>query len=182
MAANLGHRGAAAALAAVTARCEREFALEEAAVTARRRADDGDVDAMVEFAELCWRGKGMAVDAELAIEYWGLAAEAGSADAMARLGALWARGDAFGKDLEEALRWFRAGSEAGNRQCQWEMGRAFELGLGVSEDRMAALTYYRMAGDGPFDASIPAMSMARRDYMRLMETIKKEAEERPPDE
>jgi TPR repeat protein len=134
---------------------------------------------MLEFAQMSWQGKGAPVDAELALEYWGLAAEGGSAEAMARLGALWARGDAFGKDLEEAVRWFRAGSEAGNRQCQWEMGRALELGLGVREDRMTALTYYRMAGDGPFDASIPAMSLARRDYMRLLDAIKKEADDKP---
>jgi TPR repeat protein len=174
MAANLGHRGATEALAAVTERCEREFALEEGTRVARRKADDGDVDAMVEFGGLCWRGKGMVVDAELAIEYWGLAAEAGSTEAMARLGALWARSDTFGKDLEEAVRWFRIGSDAGNRQCQWEMGRALELGLGVKEDRLTALSYYRMAGDGPFDPSIPAMSLARRDYIRLLDAIKKE--------
>jgi TPR repeat protein len=109
-----------------------------------------------------------------ALEYWTLAAELGNAEAMGKLGALLARGEEFKQDLEAAFRWFKMGADLGNRQCQWEVGRALENGNGVKEDRQAALKFYKMAGDGALDASVPAMSWARRDFMRLIEAIRKE--------
>jgi TPR repeat protein len=148
--------------------------LEKQARALKRKADDGDVAAMVEFGTVCWRGKGRVADGELAIEYWGIAAEAGSAEAMAKLGGLWARGEVFGQDLEEAAKWFRKGAELGHKHCQWEMAKALEAGIGVKEDKKEALNWYKLAGEGLLDPSIPAISWARRDYMRLAEIIRKE--------
>jgi TPR repeat protein len=66
------------------------------------------------------------------------------------------------------------GADLGNRQCQWAVGRALENGTGSKQDRQAALKFYKMAGDGAFDSSVPAMSWARRDFMRLIEAIRKD--------
>ena len=98
-------------------------------------------------------GIGMGRDAELAFDWYSMAAEQGYVPAMAALGGLFFAGRGIKTDDAEGIRWYRRAAEQGDARSQAVLGVAYEKGLGVEPDREAALKWYaRAAAQGNRDA------------------------------
>ena len=108
-----------------------------------KKADAGDVEAMIDVAGRYYRGAGSPVDYEKAMHYDKMAAEAGNARSMYMVGTYYKRGLGAAKDQKMANEWFRKAALKGYGQAITELGgensTEYKQALaehGSSDDRM----------------------------------------------
>ena len=78
-----------------------------------------------------YKGDGVSVDKQKAVELWQKAAELGNDKAQYNLGACYNDGDGVEKNKEEAVKWFRKAAEQGNAEAQFNLGNRYYAGDGV---------------------------------------------------
>ena len=148
-----------------TAQAPTDLAPEVAEL--HRKADAGNVYAMVQLAHAYERGEGAPRDAEEAIAWFKKAANGGDAYAMYRLARLYATGSGVQKDYVEAFGWYKRAAGAGNSEAMYDLGRAYETGSGVGEDVQQAVVWYTKAyqhGNQPAKAALVRLGEGYEDH------------------
>ena len=87
------------------------------------------------------------VSAELAIQWYQVAAEQGSRDAQLNLGRIYYKGKYAKQDYKMAAEWFLKAAEQGEPVSQRLLGNIYRKGLGVKENDDEALKWYKKSAD-----------------------------------
>jgi TPR repeat protein len=140
----------------------------EAFALLRPLAEQGVARAQFRLAVMYQRGRGVAENAGLALE-WARkalpslrrAAEGGEAWAQSDLGTLYEQGFALEKDEAEAVRWYRRAATQGYAGAQTNLGVMYAQGRGVERSREQAVEWLNKAaaqGDRIARENLRAMS------------------------
>jgi TPR repeat protein len=128
---------------------------EELVDELRRKADQGDTDAMVDYGILLERGDGVPQDLFEARRRYRQAAGRGNLRGMVNLGSFLVTGRGGRRDQKEAQGWFRRAAEAGSPAGMRCLANLLFSGLGVPPDPEQGLTWYRRAAEA---GDLPARS------------------------
>ncbi len=110
-------------------------------------AGAGDLEATYRIGRLYARGRGVAQDDTVAVEWFRKAARQGYAPAQNDLGTMYEQGRGVERDDVQAVRWFRAAAESGRAAAQANLATMYELGRGVAADDGAAFRWYALAAE-----------------------------------
>ena len=122
---------------------------------ARASAGKGSKYGQWALGELYRKGKGgVAKDAALALEQYGLAAAQGNDMAHTSLGLMYHKGRGVARDYAQALFWFRLAAAQWSGVAMYNVGMYYETGRCVAADRAEAIAWYRRAIKAGFE--IPA--------------------------
>jgi len=108
-------------------------------------AEQGNVDALVNMAQLYRLGLGVDQDDAKAYELYEKAANKGSDDAQVNVAFQLLMGRGVDQDREAAAGWFAKASDRGNALAQYNLGLMYEKGIGVDQDQEFALELYQVA-------------------------------------
>ncbi|MHB1358118.1 MAG: trypsin-like peptidase domain-containing protein [Rhodocyclaceae bacterium] len=114
-----------------------------------KKAEAGDVLAMVEVGMAYKKGDGLPQDVGKAVEWFEKAAAQGNTDAQYRLGELYYLGEK--PDFSKALEWLQLAAEKGNAWAQNLLAVMFYKGEGVSRDLAKAVDLVQKAAAQGFD-------------------------------
>lgn len=108
-------------------------------------AKNGHVQSQYELAYCLQNGKGVAVDIDLAQNYYRLAAEKGHSSSQYALGnILECFGDTSNQArIEEAAKWYLAAAMQGNELAQSSLGICYLYGKGVHADTSSAFKWFK---------------------------------------
>lgn len=108
-------------------------------------ADQGEPDAMYEWALCLSQGEGVELDPAEAAVFYKLAVDEGHARAANGLGC--AYGDGYGvvRDLEKSYAYKAVGAKLGFHSAQFNLGLCYEKGTGVEQDWRLAFEWYQKA-------------------------------------
>ncbi|MDO5132065.1 MAG: tetratricopeptide repeat protein [Eubacteriales bacterium] len=136
----------------------------------QRRAAQGDVRAMLEYAMRLKRGIDCEQDLSLAVEYYAEAAARGSGEAARQLGMCYTNGTGVTRDLKKAADCYRRGAALGNPDAMYRLFQVLSVGEGTPADldqadqwlqraakaghRRAAATYRRLSASGKTSSSL----------------------------
>jgi TPR repeat protein len=99
------------------------------------------------YAAALETGNGCRQNAELAFEYYGIAARNGFALAMYSFGRCYLFGIGTPKDVVEGSQWFKRSADAGNEfGCYW-YALCLQRGEGVAQNSREAILYHGMAAE-----------------------------------
>lgn len=115
--------------------------------TAKSRADNGDVDAMLRLADIYANGEGVKKDFSKAFKLHRKAAETGSARAQCLLGLDYADGLGTKKDAAQAIKYLRMSADQGWPSAQFDLGLCYALGTVPGKSASDAVIWYRKAAD-----------------------------------
>ncbi len=121
--------------------------LEAQAKWFSRRAEEGDVEAMFQLANVTFEGQGVARDDAAAAALYRKAALAGHSAAQYALGWMHQQGRGVVRDVHSAVVWFRRAASAGHVWAQHNLGAAFLGGEGVVQDDGQARVWYQAAAE-----------------------------------
>jgi len=93
----------------------QEYIKRDAAIRAKAAA--GDIESMLELAEIYAQGMGVPKDYAKAADCYRKAADAGSASAMLKLGMLYNTGKGVPKNMDEAAAWYKKAADKGNQNA-----------------------------------------------------------------
>lgn len=110
-------------------------------------AEDGDVEATRNLAQLYRLGLGVEKDDAAAFALYKVAAEQGNADAQVNTAYMLLFGKGTELDREEAATWFAKASDQGNARAHYNLALMHEKGIGVTKDEDYAIELYRLAAD-----------------------------------
>lgn len=116
-----------------------------AAAALHQAAQDGDWLAALHYGQCLLDGRGVEADAQAALRWFGLAAQAGLAPAMNMVGRCLDQGWGAAPDYPLAASWFAAAAEQGDVWGLYNYATALALGRGVAQDRAQALALFRRA-------------------------------------
>ena len=126
-------------------------------------ADAGDADAAYGMGMLYGNGFGVDMNDELALKYYGIAAEKGNADAQFNLAVMHQNGWGVPPDESAANKWYRMAAEQGNTQAQTALGRFFAMDFLDSYDPIEAYKWFGLAEKlGDVDAMVKREFLAGR--------------------
>lgn len=108
-------------------------------------AEEGNVDALVNLAQLYRLGLGVEQDDAKAFELYEKAAQEGSDDAQVNVAFQLLMGKGTDQNRERAAGWFAKAADQGNALAQYNLGLMYEKGIGVAQDREFAVELYRIA-------------------------------------
>ena len=108
-------------------------------------AEEGNVDALVNLAQLYRLGLGVEQDDTKAFELYEKAAQEGSDDAQVNVAFQLLMGKGVGQDRERAAGWFAKAADQGNPLAQYNLGLMYEKGIGVARDHGFAIELYQVA-------------------------------------
>ena len=114
------------------------------------RAENGDIDAMVDVAEyIVWEENVKSdIDPELGrkvLEYLGKAIEAGNDQAMNLLGTMYYSGRVVEKDQSKAMEWYQKATEKGNALSMLNLGYGYYYGNGLEKNMEMAYKMFTKA-------------------------------------
>ena len=114
------------------------------------RAENGDVDAMVDMAEyIVWDENAKSdIDPELGkkvLEYLDKAIEAGDDRAMNLLGTMYYSGRVLEKDQAKAMDWYQKAADRGNAISMLNLGYGYYYGNGLKKDMEMAYKMFTKA-------------------------------------
>lgn len=110
-------------------------------------AEKGNVDALVNMAQLYRLGLGVEQDDAKAFELYEKAAQQGSDDAQVNVAFQLLMGKGVERNREEAAGWFAKAADQGNALAQYNLGLMYEKGIGVAQDRDFATELYQVAAN-----------------------------------
>ena len=117
-------------------------------------ADAGDANAAYGMGLLYGNGFGVDMNDELALNYYGIAAEQGHADAAFNLAVMHQNGWGVPMDEEKANEWYKLAADKGNTEAQIALGRYFAMDFLDSYDPIKAYTWFSLAKQlGDVDAN-----------------------------
>ena len=108
-------------------------------------ADAGDAEAAYGMGMLYGNGFGVDMNDDLALKYYGIAAEKGNADAQFNLAVMHQNGWGVPPDESVANKWYRMAAEQGNTQAQTALGRYFAMDFLDSYDPVEAYKWFSLA-------------------------------------
>lgn len=121
--------------------------LEEEAKANLKKAEAGNVTAMVKVAETYLSNDyGLKQDYKEALRWFQKAADKGNAEAMGSIAAMYSRGD-IEKDNEEAFMWALKAAEKGDLDSQYLVGLNYYKGQGTEENLSKAIQWLSKAMD-----------------------------------
>jgi len=92
---------------------------------------------------------------DLALQWYGLAAEQGYSEAQFNLGLMHANGWGVEMNDQEAVKWYRLAAEQGLVEAQTSLAMACHKGRGVEQNLIEAYKWYEIAVQlGDFNASV----------------------------
>lgn len=101
-------------------------------------ANENDLAAMRNVAQLLRQGKGVAKDSKRAFKLYMEAAEKGLVTAMANLGDMYLAGDGIERNPQAAAAWYARAASAGLSLAQWKLAAMYDTGNGVPVDKVRA--------------------------------------------
>ena len=117
-------------------------------------ADAGDERSAYGMGLLYGNGFGVDMNDELALKYYGIAAEQGHADAAFNLAVMHQNGWGVPQDDEIANRWYQQAADKGNTEAQMALGRYYAMDFLDSYDPIMAYKWFSLAERlGDIDAS-----------------------------
>ena len=125
------------------------------------RAEDGDLAAQLQVADMFYLGKGVAQNYAEAAKWLQKGAERGLADSQYKLAVMYSTGEGVPKDLGLALRWYRASAEQGDAGAQYNLARMYYYADGCDHDLVECYKWLNLAAAQDFDDSVE-----RRDSLR----------------
>ena len=108
-------------------------------------AEKGNVDALVNMAQLYRLGLGVEQDDAKAFELYEKAAQQGSDDAQVNVAFQMLMGKGVDQNREGAAGWFAKAADQGNALAQYNLGLMYEKGIGVGRNRDFAIELYQVA-------------------------------------
>jgi len=141
-------------------------------------ADENDLAAMRNAAQLLRQGKGVAKDPRKAFKLYLEAAEKGLVTAMANVGEMFLAGEGTDRNPQAAAAWYARAATAGLSLAQMKMAELYEQGLGVDRDPTRSRALLERAarnGYAPAQAKLKAMGIV------LEEEVATQPADRNPD-
>ena len=108
-------------------------------------AEQDDLAAMRNTANLLRQGKGVDKDAHAAFKLYEEAAEKGLVTAMANVAEMYVAGEGTERDPKKAAAWYARAAIAGLSLAQVRLADMYEQGVGVEKDRKKAVTLLERA-------------------------------------
>lgn len=124
-------------------------------------AEEDDLAAMRNTAQLLRQGKGVEKDVRRAFNLYLEAAEKGLVTAMANVGDMFLAGEGTEKNPQAAAAWYARAATAGLSLAQWKLADMYEQGIGVERDPTRARALIERAarnGYGPAQAKLAQMN------------------------
>jgi TPR repeat protein len=126
-------------------------------------ADAGDADAAYGMGLLYGNGFGVDMNDELALKYYGIAAEKGHADAAFNLAVMYQNGWGVPQDDEIANQWYLIAADKGNTEAQMALGRYYAMDFLDTYDPVQAYKWFSLAEKlGDYDAGEKRAFVASR--------------------
>jgi TPR repeat protein len=125
-------------------------------------ADEDDLAAMRNTAQLLRQGKGVAKDVDKAFDLYKEAAEKGFVTAMANVAEMYLSGEGTDKDPQEAAVWYARAATAGLSLAQVKLADMYDQGIGVERDPARSRALLERAarnGYGPARTRLEAMGI-----------------------
>lgn len=125
-------------------------------------ANEDDLAAMRNTAQMLRQGKGVKKDSEKAFDLYLSAAEKGFVTAMANVAEMYLSGEGTEKDTKEAVAWYTRAATAGLSLAQVKLADMYEQGIGVERDPARARSLLERAarnGYGPARTRLEAMGI-----------------------
>jgi len=110
-------------------------------------AEAGDSNAQINLGVMYDYGRGVPHNPELAIKWYGAAAQQNNCVALYNLGAMYAQGRCLTQDVERAARLYEKAAEQGLAIAQYTLGMLYFSGEGVSHDPDRARFWLREAAE-----------------------------------
>jgi len=123
-------------------------------------ADEDDLAAMRNAAQLLRQGKGVEKDSKRAFKLYSEAADKGLVTAMANVGDMYLAGEGVEKNPQAAAAWYSRAASAGLSLAQVKLAEMYEQGIGVERDPARARALIERAarnGYGPAQQKLAAM-------------------------
>lgn len=111
----------------------------------RKLADEDDLAAMRNAANMLRQGKGVAKDERAAFKLYEEAAEKGLVTAMANVAEMYMAGEGVERDAKMAATWYARAAISGLSLAQVRLADMYEKGVGVEKDRKKARTLLERA-------------------------------------
>ncbi|MCO5051800.1 MAG: sel1 repeat family protein [Verrucomicrobiae bacterium] len=127
------------------------------------KADAGDVEAQLKYAQIYANGEGVKRDYKLAAEYYLKAAEKGNAAAQTSLGQLYEAGRGVPNDPKKAAEWTLKAAEQGYARGQYILATYYMMGTGVTKSDAEALKWYRASANGGYAYAQHHLGMRYKD-------------------
>ncbi|KAK8836822.1 hypothetical protein M9Y10_037346 [Tritrichomonas musculus] len=118
---------------------------EEEASSLKSLADEGDVNAMFNYAVLVEKGDGIDANKEEAIKYYKMAIEKGDASAMNNYANMLYNGDGIDTNKEEAFKYYKMAVDKGDASAMNNYANMLYKGECVEANKEEAFKYYKMA-------------------------------------
>jgi TPR repeat protein len=126
-------------------------------------AEAGDAKAAYGMGLLYGNGFGVDMNDELALKYYGIAAQKGHADAAFNLAVMHQNGWGVPASDEVANKWYRTAAEKGNTEAQMALGRYYAMDFLDTYDPVQAFKWFNLAEKlGDYGASEKREFMATR--------------------
>jgi uncharacterized protein len=125
-------------------------------------ADEDDLAAMRNTAQMLRQGKGVKKDVGKAFDLYKEAAEKGFVTAMANVAEMYLSGEGTEKDTKEAVAWYARAATAGLSLAQVKLADMYEQGIGVERDPARARALLERAarnGYAPARTRLEAMGV-----------------------
>lgn len=108
-------------------------------------AEEGIADAQFCVGRLYANGFGVAMNDDLALQWYGRAAEQGHSEAQFSLGVMHANGWGVTMNAEEAVNWYLLAAEQGYVEAQTNLARSYQKGRGVEQNLIEAYVWNHIA-------------------------------------
>lgn len=167
---NLGKKYGCALTDKQKAYAEETKKLEEIAKVNLKKAEAGDVAAMVKVA-ITYQSSdyGLPQDFKKAFSWAEKAANKGSVQAMALIGSLYNRGDGVEEDDQKAFTWTLKAAQKGDLDSEYFIGICYHDGLGVEADLTKSVQWLSKAMDrGHKDAKDKLIEMYRTGELQAV--------------
>lgn len=126
-------------------------------------ADAGDANSAYGMGLLYGNGFGVEMNDELALKYYGIAAELGHGDAAFNLAVMHQNGWGVPMDEKTANEWYVVAAGKGNTEAQMALGRYFAMDFLETYDPVEAYKWFSLADRlGDFDAKDKRTFIASR--------------------
>lgn len=126
-------------------------------------ADAGDARSAYGMGLLYGNGFGVEMNDELALKYYGIAAEQGHSDAAFNLAVMHQNGWGVPMDENKANEWYLVAAESGNTEAQMALGRYFAMDFLDTYDPVEAYKWFSLAERlGDIDATEKRSFIASR--------------------
>ena len=108
-------------------------------------AQEGNADAQFCVGRLYANGFGVAMNDDLALQWYGRAAEQGHSEAQFNLGLMHANGWGVPMSDEEAVTWYLLAAKQGYVEAQTNLAKSYQKGRGVEQNFAEAYTWNYIA-------------------------------------